>query len=179
MCTCSTFTAQLGIKSSKMFFTTLKDSATGQRLAAIEQRMNEAISAQKEVAAKYNITQWRRGHWGVAGRFSAVYFANTPDLKIWKLVLEPDGYMPKLNTKEGKAINKEFAAMPKVHGFQLNECVGITNQDFGNIGVSFGNAEMFGFSVSDNWKFTCPEDCLEVTITVYRQLFGTDGKQRF
>lgn len=155
-----------------MYFITSKNSETGAKLAAIEQRMNEAIEAQKAMAKKYGIKEWRRGHWGVAGRFSSVIFSETPDLKVWKRVNGDKEFLPKLNNKEGKAIDTEFSRMPWVPYWQLNECVGIDNNQWGNIGVIFGHAELFGFSVPEEWEFESPGDCEEITTTEYKRIFA-------
>ncbi len=154
-----------------MYFITNKDSETGLKFAAIEKKMDDAIQAQKTMAKKYGIKEWRRAHWGVAGRFSSVIFAETPDLKVWKRVNGENEFMPKLNTKEGKVIDAEFSKMPWVPYWKLNECVGIDINQWGNIGVTFRHPHLYGFSVPEEWKFECPGDCEEITTSKYKEIF--------
>ncbi len=162
-----------------MYFMTHNDSDTGLKFAYVQFDMEEAIEAQKAMATKYGFEAWRPGYWSLAGRFSSVVFKEAPDMKLWKLVKGDNEYMPRLTSKAGKSIDAEFSKMPWVPNWRLNECVGIKDQ-FGHIGVCWNHPDLLGFSVPDEWEFTCPADCREITRTEYLQTFskeGTDGQQ--
>ena len=51
-------------------------------------------------------------------------FSKEPDRKIWKCAL--NGYMPKVSTKEGKAISKKISSMPEIISTDdALECIGL------------------------------------------------------
>lgn len=159
-----------------MYFITPKDSETGKKFSAISEKRKQCYQAQKELAQKYGFTQWRSGHWVLFGKISACIFPETPDTKIWKRVNSRDEWMPKLTTKEGKEIKKDFDSLPQVSNEELNACVGY-DEDWSTIGFA-QNKTFFGFIGFEDWDVKVPEDCEEVTVSKYREMFGNDKKEK-
>jgi hypothetical protein len=87
----------------------------------------------------------------------------------------PNEWMPKLSTKEGKAIMAEINALPIVDIDELNAVVGYEGNHFksSHIGFSYENKAYYGFILSDKWEVTPPDDCEEITASEYKKLFGT------
>lgn len=152
-----------------MYFKTKQNSETGLKLAEIKKKANLAFKETKELAKEIGFSKWREGYWQAFGGISCVIFDSTPDSKIWKK--QEDGYMPKLNTKKGKAIQEKIDKITSVDYFELNECVGFNGGPFKHIGTSFNNDEFFAFSVGENWNFKAPKDCVEITVSEFKELF--------
>jgi len=90
-----------------MYFITKKDSKTGLKFKEVVEKLDLAFGAQDEMAKKYKIKSWRALGFHVAGDFSSIEFKKSVevDSKLWKETLMGE-YMPKLNSKAGKAIQK-------------------------------------------------------------------------
>jgi hypothetical protein len=156
------------------YFITERNTSTGLKFQALEHRINVATTAQKDFGNKYNFKIYRPSHISVWGGISACVFENAPDEKIWKKVNNSeDEWMPRLNVKAGKEIQKEIDNLPLVSMEELNECIGFDSEDWTfmtHIGFAY-NDEYFGFSINDKWNIIVPEDCEEVTLTKYKNLF--------
>jgi hypothetical protein len=159
-----------------MYFKTKKTSETGQKLAKIEARGLDTYNYQCELAKKYGFVSWnclQHHAWGV------IYQVEFPkghevDLKIWRLAYQSRNlYVPKMNTKDGKALNEEIINQPIVEARELNDCVGFSNDSaFGKrIGLT-SNEHLFGFSLGNNWEYTPPSDCVEITVSEYNMIKG-------
>lgn len=160
-----------------MKYITKRTSNTGKKLSAVLEKMKFCLDAQKELSKKYGFIAWRKDYLIVAGGFSSVMFPKTTevDKTLWKNVNNSNNeWMPKLNTKAGKAIGKEFTSLPCVKPFELNECVGYNTNAWESIGCDWSNEEYFGFDISEKWNYSPPADCKEVTTTRYKQLFGSN-----
>lgn len=68
-----------------------------------------AIKALSDFEAKVGATSTAEYNRGGIAYFN---FNKAPDMKMWKKA--HDGFMPRLGTKEGKLLNKELCALPKV-----------------------------------------------------------------
>ena len=124
--------------------------------------------------------KWRVGYWVAEGGVSAVIFndPSTVDKKTWKNVnRSKNEWMPRLNTPEGKEMDKKLSALPKVSIKELNACIGFQEQMFKTIGLYMGNKQYFGITAEDDWGIKPPPDCKEVTVTEYNSLFK-EKKQR-
>jgi hypothetical protein len=157
-----------------MKFITKKDSETGKKFQVIADKLKEARNAQKQLVEELGFKAWRAGYWLVRSGFSALCSPITkPDPTIWKNVNgSKNEFMPRANRKAGKEIIKKFDAMPVVSSDDLNQCIGFNGAPFSTIGFAFKkNGEYFGFSVKEDWNVQIPEDCLEVTVSHYNDLF--------
>ena len=154
-----------------MYFITKKDSDTGKKFEAVRIKMNECLKVQKELSKQIGFESWGIGYWLVAGGFSSVRFNKDVivDTKIWKQC--NGGYLPKLNSKEGKRIEALLMTCPTVTIDELNQCVGFDGAPFKTIGFAGNNDSPFGFVVRDDWGFIKPDDCEEVTNSKYNELF--------
>lgn len=159
----------------ELYYKTRKDSETGKKFTEIDERRDICHKALKAFLNKYGFQKYRPSRIShVGGISSCVNPLNPLDPKLWK----NSGYgsnewMPKLNTKEGKAIMKEINGLPIVDIDELNAVVGYDGNGFksSHIGCSYKNKTYYGFILSDEWKVTPPSDCIEITASEYKELF--------
>ena len=157
-----------------MYFITKKDSETGRKFQKIVDKFDICFENQKALANKYGFTSWRGAYWVIDGGISSVIFPKDTivDTKVWKKVKDKENeYTPRLNTKQGKAVQADFDQAPTISRSELNACVG-WDEEFSNIGFDKGNDKYFGFCVSEDCDVVIPKDCKEITTTTYRELFG-------
>lgn len=167
-----------------MYYITKTNSETGKKFQSILDRSKECLMAQKEMAKKYKIKQWRKSRSSVAGGFSSVIFEDNKnvDRHLWRNVYNTsDEWMPKRNSKAAKAIDDEFDAMPVVTLQELNDCVDPNFKYWkGNIGFNGSNAKnklYFGFKTNESFHegdcvITIPDDCQEVTSIEYKDFLN-------
>ena len=156
-----------------MYFITEKNSETGKKFQKIANKLNVCFENQKALAKKYGFTSWRGAYWVVAGGISSVMFpkGTTIDIKVWKEVKKGE-YMPRLNTKQGKAIQADLEQAITISKAELNACIGWDEGFRKHIGFCKANNEYFGFTIDDDWTdIIIPNDCTEITATKYRELF--------
>ena len=80
--------------------------------------------------------------------------------------------MPRLNIKQGKAIQADFDQAITVTKAELNACIGWDEGFSKSIGFDGTNDKYFGFIIDDGWTdIIIPNDCTEITATKYRELF--------
>lgn len=155
-----------------MYFITKKDSETGKKFQVISEKKGIVLKAQKEFANKYGFTSWYQAYWCIFGGMSSCLdFKETPNSKIWRKVSNKDEYYPKKNTKESKEIYNEISNLPRVSIDELNMCIDFKGAPFKNIGFAEDNDEYFGFKVDFNWNVKIPNDCEEITVSRYNELF--------
>ena len=157
-----------------MYFITPKDSKTGKKFQQIADKLDVCFENQKALAKKYAFTSWRGDRWVVAGGISSVIFPKgaTIDTKVWKQIKGKDEYMPRLNIKQGKAIQADFDQAITVTKAELNACIGWDEGFSQSIGFNSSNDKYFGFIIDDDWTdIIIPNDCTEITATKYRELF--------
>ena len=157
-----------------MYFITEKNSKTGKKFQKIADKLDVCFENQKALAKKYAFTSWRGDRWVVAGGISSVIFPKgaTIDTKVWKQIKGKDEYMPRLNIKQGKAIQAEFDQATVITKGELNACIGWGESFINCIGLDWNNDEYFGFTIEDDWTdIIIPNDCTEITATKYRELF--------
>lgn len=156
-----------------MYFITEKNSETGKNFQKIADKLDVCFENQKALAKKYGFTSWRGAYWVVAGGISSVIFpkGTTIDIKVWKEVKKGE-YMPRLNTKQGKAIQADLEQAITISKAELNACIGWDEGFSKHIGFCKANNEYFGFTIDDDWTdIIIPNDCTEITATKYRELF--------
>ncbi len=154
-----------------MKFKTLRTSKTGKKLAEISKKRQEARSAVLDLGEKWGFTKHRPDAFEVWGGVSAIVFDKEPDMKLWKKAGHNENeYMPRLNNKEGKKLGAILHGLPTVSSFDLNKCVGYNGAPISTIGFNSNNIKYYLFSVGDNWDFTPPKDCKEITVSEYKKL---------
>jgi hypothetical protein len=154
-----------------MYFITKKTSKTGLKFQEIEKKIAESKAAVKVILERFGVKKYASDRWAAAGGLECLFFENEPDLNLWKKEKKERGlYSPNGKTKQGKALAKEFADLPRVSRKELNECIGYKNP-WNVIGFTFGFDEYFGFSVGEDWGVKIPSDCKEVTTSKYKELF--------
>jgi|TARA_R110000751_G_scaffold278735_1_gene381061 hypothetical protein len=156
-----------------MYYIVEKTKETGLRFADIIKKKDVAFDETVEASKKHGFNQWRSAHWTVFGGVSSCFFENEPDTKIWKKNGGKGEYMPKRNTKVGKAISKELNELTAVSIKDLNMCIGFDGAPFKTIGFASNNKDYFGFVVDEEWNVKVPEDCKEVLTSEYREIFKT------
>lgn len=159
-----------------MYFITKTTSDTGKKFQVIKEKIDRIHKQQIELSYEFGFEQWRGHGLYVFGGFSSLMFLEKPDPKIYKLVRHPNEYMPKRNSKKGKEIDDKLNAVEVLNRKELNNCVGLNSSFSKCIGLSLNNPEYFGFEVKEEWDFTPPADCEEVTSARYRELFSTQAK---
>ena len=157
-----------------MYYITEKTSETGLKFKAISDKRKISQDEAKEFAKKYGFSQYRGGYWQVFGGISSCLdFKETPDKKIWGKGAEKGEFMPKKNTKAGKAISKEINDLTTVTIDDLNQCIGFDGAPFKTIGFAEKNDKYFGFVIDEDWKIEVPKDCEEVLTSSYREMFDS------
>jgi len=159
-----------------MYFITKRTSATGKKFQIIADKMNVISDAQRALSKEIGFKTWRGGYWIFWGGFSAVIFEKEPDLKLWKKVNGSE-WMPRLNSKEGKALQAKLDACPKMRPDEINKCIGFSGQPFKTIGFARNSKTHFGFIVKQEWGVKIPKDCKEVTETKYNSIFKINPKK--
>ena len=157
-----------------MYFITKKESETGKKFQKIVDKLKVCLEDQKALADKYGFISWRGAHWEVAGGISSVTFHKcaTVDSKLWKLVKGKTEYKPRLNTKEGKAVQADFDQATVITKGELNACIGWGESFFKNIGLEWNKDEYFCFKIEEDWTdVPIPADCTEITTSKYKELF--------
>lgn len=158
-----------------MYFITKKDSETGKKFQKIVNKLDVCFENQKALADKYGFTSWRSAHWEAAGGIYTVKFpkGTTVDAKLWKQVKGKDEYMPRMNTKQGKAVQADFDQATVITKAELNACIGWDESFLKCIGFDWNNDRFFCFKIDDAWTdVPIPADSEEITTTTYRELFG-------
>ena len=80
--------------------------------------------------------------------------------------------MPRLNTKQGKAIQADFDQAVTISKAELNACIGWKEGFSEHIGFCKNNNEYFGFTIEkDRTDIVIPNDCIEITTSKYKELF--------
>lgn len=154
-----------------MYFKTHRSTETGKKFQIVNDKMLQSLAESKKLCESIGFTAWRRNSLTSMGGFSSLIFegAVQPDPKVFKVV-NGNEWMPKKNTKEGKKIQKQLDSVSVVTIDKLNDCVGLDGAPFRKIGFYNANEEYFIFSVSIDWEFTPPSDCIEITHAEYKQL---------
>jgi hypothetical protein len=155
-----------------MYFKTLRTSETGKKFQELYNEMDICIKARKEFLDKYGIESFTQSFNVGFGGFHSAFKVDQPlDLDIWKR--NKDGYYtPKISTQKGKEIKKEIDSLPTISVDEINSCAGHKTDFFERIGYSFKDKNYIGFVIGNNWTYTPPKDCEEITITEYHKLFG-------
>lgn len=154
------------------YYITKKDSETGKKFQVISEKRGLCYKEQAALASKYGFAQWRSSIWeAFGGMYSCTGFRETPDPKIWGKGATVGEYFPKKSSKAGLKIYNEIKSLPVVDYEELNKCVGFNCDDFFCIGFAECSEEYFGFTKQKFWKFKIPDDCEEVTVTRYEELF--------
>ena len=156
-----------------MKFKTKRDSETGKRFEALNIKSQDYHRQASEVARKYGATKWTLPFLSCYGGIASIIVEDESviDQKHWKKSRNiENAWLPRLSTRVGKRISKEFEALPFVDFQELNKCVGFEGDFFTRIGFSFKNPDWFLFSVKESWNFTPPEDCIEITVKEYKEL---------
>ena len=157
-----------------MHYITKKTSETGKKFEKISIKRRLAHEDAKAFAEKYGFQQYRQANWVVFGGISScIDFDETPDKKIWGKGAVTGEFMPKRNSKIGKAIHQEIMYLTHVNNKQLNDCIGWSKCGFNTIGYAEDSDTYFGFSVKEEWKIDIPMDCEEILTSKYRELFNT------
>lgn len=154
-----------------MYFITRKDSETGKKFQALNEKLLEKRAVINKLIEKYGLTNVYVDDPSFGGRIHSVEFKEDPNPKLWKKARKV-GYYPK-RTKQGIAIIKDFSSVPEISSKDINMCVGFGGAPFNTIGYNLSSpGDYFGFEVADDWKFIQPADCEEVLSSRYREILG-------
>jgi hypothetical protein len=152
-----------------MFFITKKTSKTGKRFKSIDERMIAISKQNKKTAKEIGFDSWRKGYWTAYGGFSSLIFKKEPDTKVYKRNNGSE-WMPRLNIKAGKDIQKKLDAAAEISRDELNMCIGFGGAPFSTIGFARDNKTYYGFSVDEKWKIKVPKDCTMLLKILMMQL---------
>lgn len=155
-----------------MKYITKRSSETGKKFEELEKRKNEVWGKIKQLGEELGFQNFCSSSL-FSLNIAAVKFDHQPDLKTFKKssISRENMYEPRLSTKAGKEIAKKFKDCGSISQREINACIGYKNL-FRTIGYDFSNKEFIGFEVKENWKVKVPEDCTEVTVTDYNNLFN-------
>lgn len=157
-----------------MYFITEWYTETGKKFATLNQERVRCHEAQIKLANSLGATSWRSARFCAFGGFSSLIFPEAQDSKLWKNVNDSENeWMPKLNSKAGKELRKQIDDLPKITFEDLNLCAGYDAEGsyFSKIGYGFADEIYVGFCVGEDWDYTPPSDCREVTRTEYYRIF--------
>lgn len=160
-----------------MFYKVKKDSKTGVKLTKVLARRDKVRNNIELFLAPYGTTEFVVPSYCYMG-ISGLVFNERPEDKVWKVEELRGKFLcrPKKNTKRGLAIQAELEACGTVSMHELNKCVNWDGYPFSNIGFAFAtHIDHYGIELADNWEVKVPKDCIEITVTEYRKLFGSNG----
>lgn len=157
-----------------MYFITKRDSETGKKFQVVEKIYNESWDAQVAMSEKYGFKSWRFAPPAFMGTIvSCSGFSEKPNPKVWRKTHYGDNeFYPSKASKIGLAIIKDFDAIPKVSANDINMCIGFKGGPQRTLGVCFKNTEYIAFSADEDWKIIIPNDCEEITVTQFNQMFN-------
>ena len=108
-----------------MKFKVLKNTELYNNIYNILNEKVAAINASMDLCKKLGGITFRPSGWSIGGGISSICFPVEQDLKIWKKTgYGPLEYMPRLNSKLGKEISAQIAALPEVRYTELNGLFG-------------------------------------------------------
>ncbi|MGE4412915.1 MAG: hypothetical protein AB7E45_04365 [Candidatus Caldatribacteriota bacterium] len=155
-----------------MYFITKINSETGKKFQALKAKFEDRLDAVKLLQEKYgfkNIYMDDEAFGG--GVHSVAGFIEDPDSKHWRKIKATSGYYPSKRTLKGREILKDFEAIQGISSEDINSCVGFCGGPVYTIGFNMNSDKYFGFQVGDDWVFTAPDDCEEVTRYQYLEIF--------
>lgn len=160
-----------------MKFKVKKSSNLGQKIKAFYERRTACMEENTRFVKTLEFgddVSWYERPGRYAGVGGIVIENITPEQKKkWKQTFF-GGYFPKVNSKAGKELAKQFNAQPsipkKVLGIMLGVSCALTQRP----GLSPGHPEFYLVNFKDEtWRSkTMPEDMVEITTREYHQLMG-------
>lgn len=161
-------------ESVELFYKIPADSELGKKCEALSNKLVATHEALSEFVRKYGFKGWQNGILSAKGSIVACIAdeSYSPDMTVWKIVeKESRKYMPRLNTKAGKAIRKEINMLPQVKSSEINELVGYNSVSVEHIGFSFQKEGFYGITLFDSWDITMPKDAIPIFPIEYKNLF--------
>lgn len=158
-----------------IYYKIKKDSPIGEKFSELLKRSDFCFDATLKFLEKYGFDAFRQGYDTYEGGITSCCNPIKPvDTKVWK----PSGhgkdeYMPKLNTKIGKAIMEEINNLPTVGKNELNDIVGFKGNKLNTQSIGFYQSpqEYYGIIINDSWDIDMPIDCEEITVSEFINLF--------
>lgn len=164
-----------------MRFIFKKDSPTGKEFKSMVDKCGLYNTKAYDLAIELGGKSFRLGWGAIAGGISSIVFEpeNHPDPKLWKSSgVGRHEFMPKKNSREGKAIAKRIEDLPEITYQDLNNLLGFTDiNPFSHPGYNTGNDQYFGFHFSDEWNFQPNEDMEEITVGRWNELFEIEKQE--
>lgn len=156
-----------------LYYKTLKNSNTGNKLQALIDKGNEVEkqinSYMDELGAgrKYLVNGRYIFHTGICG----ILFSEIPDMKVWKNFQGFENYYkPRLSSKLGKEIRTKLDSFDLIDRDEIGKTFGfdsfLSDPGFQNRKES----DFFGIGMDSNWFFNMPEEFTEITFTEYQKL---------
>jgi len=164
-----------------MRFIFKKNSGTGKDFQAMVDKVGNCNKKAYHLAIELGGKSFRPAFGCIAGGISSICFDpdKHPDKKLWKRSgAGRHEFMPKKNSRAGKAIAKQIEDLPVVNNQDLNNILGFTNLNpFCHPGYNTNNDEYFGFHFSDDWDFIPNEDMIEITMSEWQEKFETEKQE--
>lgn len=156
-----------------------RDSETGKKFLELRDRIKLVSEEADKEAKKFGTDEYYSHRWAIEGGIEAIVLNNgtLPDgtipegLRQSKDFNSDNVFVPNLKTKKGKEIKKRWDSLPNVSKIELNIIVNHKETMFSNVGYNFNNEEYVGFIVGEKWNVKVPEDCEEITVTKWNELF--------
>lgn len=158
-----------------MKFKVDKQSKTGQKIQSMLDEMREAraetVNFLNDLSEEigFDIQQ----HYGISRRVGGVSAIMVPkdhplrDGKAWKpFHHDHNAICPRLNTREGKAMQDRWDQLKSVSWTELNKIVGL-NDPWKTIGFREGSERYFLLAMPDNWKYEPVEDVIPIKESEY------------
>lgn len=152
---------------------TRKDSFTGLQFQQIVDRIDIIKSQARVLSQELGFTNFKQSINPAYGEILLVAFATHPDKMLW--ARKGEGWYPRQNTRGGRDIIALLRSIEPIPQTEITHAVFPINNipSKANIGYTLGHADYFGFTLLDEWydHTPIPDDCEEVILTAYRQLF--------
>lgn len=148
-----------------------RDSKTGKRLQAIQDRRDAFSDAWVSYRQKYHIKS-ASYHSGYLCDVAAMIFAKNPDETIWHKLERGDfkGYYQPI---KGTEAYREWLRMRKmrVQRHEIDRAMGAPT-DFPDVGIHWGNEKYFFVHYRYEPSYTIGEECVPISNQEYRRLTG-------
>lgn len=157
-----------------LYYKTKRKSKTGMKLQSVVEKIKQAQDQALSLMEAMSAEHIRGSNWEFAGGISAFVYDDDSNIpEVMKRVNKRDtdrDYMPKLNSKGGKALQNKIDGLLTVSKMELSKCVGYDCDIFSCIGFCRTNTEYLLFQTDEEWSVDIPFDCLEITGTEYKSL---------
>ena len=151
------------------FIATSPTSETGKKLACLSQRINVYQSVLEQLAFEFQFKKVFTPARFIIGPPVKVQFKDgiVPDPTVWRKV--SGGFVPRKKTFQGLQMYSRLKTVPIVTNDELNRCINYYGDTSRSVGFDISYKYVWFIMAGDDWNFSMPEDCQQVTEEYYNQ----------